>query len=94
MVQSALLVWLDENIDEINNEDCGNFIKKLRQIVNNVNTFTDIDECVNFISGIKGEKTFMISSDALGQTTIPRVHDKPQVSTIYIFCGHKARHEK
>jgi len=94
MVQNALLVWLDENIDEINNEDRRSFIKKLQQIVNNVNTFTDIDEFVNFISGIKGEKTFMISSGALGQTTVPRVHDKPQVSTIYIFCGDKTGHEK
>jgi tetratricopeptide (TPR) repeat protein len=36
----------------------------------------------------------MISSGALGQTTVPVVHDQPQVGTIYIFCGNKARHEK
>ncbi len=36
----------------------------------------------------------MISSGALGQTTVPVVHDKPQVNTIYIFCKAKAYHEK
>jgi tetratricopeptide (TPR) repeat protein len=36
----------------------------------------------------------MISSDAFGQTTVSAVHDKPQISTIYIFCGNKSRHEK
>jgi tetratricopeptide (TPR) repeat protein len=36
----------------------------------------------------------MISSGAFGQTTVPLVHDKPQVNTIYIFCSNKTRHEK
>jgi Tfp pilus assembly protein PilF len=94
MVQNFHLVWLDGSIDEINNEDCRNFITKLRQVVNTVNTFTDVDECIGFVNDIKEEKTFMISSGALGQTTVPLVHDKPQLSSIYIFCGNKARHEK
>ncbi len=94
MLQNFHLVWLDESIDEINNDDCRNSITKLRQVVNTVNTFTDVDECIGFINDIKEEKTFIISSGALGQTTVPVVHDKPQVSTIYIFCSNKARHEK
>jgi hypothetical protein len=36
----------------------------------------------------------VISSGALGQTTVPMVHDEPQVNTIYIFCGNKGYHEK
>jgi tetratricopeptide (TPR) repeat protein len=94
MVQNFRLIWLDGSIDEINNDDYCNSITKLRQIVNTVNTFTDVDECIGFINDIKEEKIFMISSGALGQTIVPVVHDKPQVSTIYIFCGNKARHEK
>jgi tetratricopeptide (TPR) repeat protein len=65
----------------------------LRQVVNTVNTFVDVDECIDFIDGIREEKTFVISSGALGQTTVPIVHDKPQVNIIYIFCGNKAYHE-
>jgi tetratricopeptide (TPR) repeat protein len=94
MVQNFRLVWLDGSIDEINNADCRNSITKLRQIVNTVNTFTDVDECIDFINDIKEEKVFMISSGALGQTTIPVVHDKPQVSVIYIFGGNKSRYQK
>jgi hypothetical protein len=93
MVQNFHLVWLDESIDETN-DDCRNSITKLRQVVNTVNTFVDVDECINFINGIKQERAFMISSGALGQTTVPMVHDKPQVNTIYIFCGNKGHHEK
>jgi tetratricopeptide (TPR) repeat protein len=66
----------------------------LRQVVNTVNTFIDVDECINFINGINQERAFVISSGALGKTTVPMVHDKPQVNTIYIFCGNKGYHEK
>jgi hypothetical protein len=94
MIQNFQLVWLDGSIDEVNSGDCRNSIAKLRQVVNTVNTFIDVDECIDFINGIKEEKTFLISSGALSQTTVPIVHDKPQVNAIYIFCGNKTRHEK
>ena len=93
-IQNFRLVWLDGSIDEVNDDDSINSITKLRQVVNTVNTFTDVDECIDFITDIQEEKTFMISSGALGQTTVPVVHDKSQVNSIYIFCGNKARHEK
>jgi hypothetical protein len=93
MIQNFHLVWLDATIDEVNNDDCRNSVTKLRQIVNTVNTFTDVAECIDFINGIKEERTFMISSGALGQSIVSVVHDKPQVNTIYIFCGNKERHE-
>jgi tetratricopeptide (TPR) repeat protein len=93
IVQNFHLVWLDGSIDETN-DDCRNSITKLRQVVNTVNTFVDVDECIDFINGIKQERAFVISSGALGKTTVPMVHDKPQVNTIYIFCGNKGHHEK
>jgi tetratricopeptide (TPR) repeat protein len=94
MVQNFLLLWLDGSIDEDNNDDCRNSIAKLRQVVNTINTFTDVDKCIDFIDSIKEERIFMISSGTFGQTTVPIVHEKAQVSTIYIFCGNKTRHEK
>jgi Tfp pilus assembly protein PilF len=94
IVQNFRLVWLDGSIDVINNADCRNSITKLRQIINTVNTFTDVDECIGFINDIKEEKAFLISSGALGQTTVPVVHEKPQLSTIYIFCSNTDQDEK
>ncbi len=94
MVQNFVLVWLNENVDEDNNDDCRNTIAKLRQVINTVNTFTNVDKCLDYISNIKEEKVFMISSEVLGQTTVPLVHDKPQMSRIYIFCDNKDQHEK
>ena len=94
MVQNFHLVWLDGSIDEANSDDCRNSISKLRQVVNTINKFIDVNECIDFINGIQEEKALIISSGTLGQTTVPVVHNKPQVSTICIFCGNKARHKK
>ncbi|CAF0758791.1 unnamed protein product [Adineta steineri] len=93
-VQNFVVAWLDENIDEENNIDCQNTIIKLREVVNAVNTFTNIEECVTFITDIKDEKVFMVSSGALGQTSVPMVHDMIQVNTIYIFCANTTQHEQ
>jgi hypothetical protein len=80
-------------MDEINKEDCRNSITQLRQVINNINTFTDVDRCIDFITDIKEEKTFMMISGALSQISIPVVQDIPQVSSVYIFCVNEARYE-
>jgi len=93
-VQNFVLVWLDNNIDEVNNNDCRDTITKLRQVVNTVNIFTNANECITFMKDIKIEQVFMITSAILGQTTVPVVHDMPQVSSIYIFDVNMLKQEK
>ena len=90
MVQNFLLVWLDGSIDEENNDDCRNSITKLRQVVDTVNTFTTVDECIDFITDVKYEMIFMIISGTFSQTIVPIIQDIPQVSSVYIFREHKA----
>ncbi len=55
---------------------------------------TDINECIQFITGIENEKAFVIVSGSLAEDLVPNIHDLPQVDAIYIFCGNKARREK
>jgi hypothetical protein len=94
IVQNFHLVWLDGSIDEDNNDDCRNSITKLRQVVTTVNIFTDVDECIDFITDKKEEKTLMMVSGTFSQITVRVVQDIPQVSSVYIFCENKIRHEK
>ena len=93
IIQNFHLVWLDANINEKDDDFC-NSITKLRQVVNTVNTFVDADKCIDFINTIQDETTFMIISGALGQTIVPTIHSKKQISDICIFCGNKVWHEK
>ena len=67
MVENFHFVWLDGNIDEVSNDDCRNSIVKLWQVVSIVNKFTDVDECIDFIKGIKEEKALVVSSNAFGR---------------------------
>jgi tetratricopeptide (TPR) repeat protein len=93
-IQNFRLVWLDSNIDEVSNHDCMNTIGKLRQVVNAVKKFTDVDKCIEFMTDIEHETLFMIVSGELGQTIVPSIHGMTQLNCIYIFCRDKARHEQ
>jgi tetratricopeptide (TPR) repeat protein len=93
MVQNVLLIWLDSNIDD-NNDDCCNTISQLRRIVNTINTFTNGEECIEFINSMNEEKVCMIISGSLGEHIVPRVHNMSQVDSIFIFCGNKKGHEQ
>src|SRR5277367_4681440 len=94
MVQNFHLVWLDGSIDEINNEDCRKSIMKLRQVVNTVNTFTDVDECIDFITDIEWGTAFMMVSELFSKIIGPLVQDIYQVSAVYINSENKPPHEK
>src|SRR5271157_4424360 len=74
-LQNFHLVWLDGSNDAVNNDDCRNSITKLRQVVNTVNTFTDVDECIDFITDTQEETTFMIVSGALNGIIVPIVQE-------------------
>ena len=92
MVQNVLLVWLDGKIDE-NQSDCQNTITQLRRAVNTIETFTDEQESLRFLEEMADEKICMIISGSLGQQVIPRVHNLPQVDSVFIFCSNKQYHE-
>ncbi|CAF1263165.1 unnamed protein product [Adineta steineri] len=92
-VQNVLLVWLDSNIDETN-DDCQNTITKLRYAINDIKTYTNVDQCLEFIQTIVDKKVCMIIPGFFGQHIVPRVHNMSQVDSIFIFCGNKKRHEQ
>ncbi|CAF1454263.1 unnamed protein product [Adineta steineri] len=92
-IQNFRLIWLDSSIDEINNDACINIIKKLREIVNTIQVFKDVNACIDFITDIDDDNIFIISSGTLGQIIIPMIHDDiTQINSFYIFCQNKDRH--
>jgi hypothetical protein len=94
VIENFLVVWLDLNLDDIIDDDCRDTVDQLRCVVNAVDTFNDVDRCVDFLSDIKDEKAFMIISGALGQQVISYIHDIPQLHSIYVFCGSRTKHEQ
>ncbi len=96
MVQNALLIWLDANIDEDNDADCQNTITQLQRVVKSIKTFTNGDQCIEFIDTIdtNNNKACMIISGSFGQQIVPHVHKMSQVDSIFIFCSNKKYHEQ
>jgi tetratricopeptide (TPR) repeat protein len=92
-VQNVLLIWLDNTID-VGNDEYQNTLAQLRRIINAVNTFTNRDPCVDFLTDIDTATVFMIISGELGQEIIPLIHDIIQLDSIFIFCGNQKQHEQ
>jgi tetratricopeptide (TPR) repeat protein len=93
IIQNFLLVWLDSNIDEINNEDCRLSLTELQRIVKAIHTFTNADECIDLLSDLINEQAFMIVSGTMGQRIVPLVHEMPQLASLYIFCENESMHK-
>ena len=93
ILQNFLLVWLDANFSE-SNADLKSSLKYLRQVVASIETFADTKECVEFLDRIKKEKAFLIVSGSLGWQIVPEIESKPQLESIYVFCGNKSAHEQ
>ncbi|CAF4928004.1 unnamed protein product [Rotaria socialis] len=92
IVQNFLLVWLDANIDE-KKEDFQKSLTELRKIFVTVEPFTDVDQCVDYLTSIDDQKIYLITSALLGQTTVPLIHDIAQLDTIFVFCSNTDEHK-
>ena len=93
IMQNFLLIWLDENLDE-SNDDFQNIISRLRRMIHSIHPFHNADQCIDFLTTIQKEKIFMIVSGALGQRILPRIHGLSQIHSVFIFCRNKTYHEQ
>ncbi|CAF4390575.1 unnamed protein product, partial [Rotaria socialis] len=91
-IENCVVIWADRNID-LNNSDCQNTIANLRGIVNQVNPYTTLGECIEWLNENKEETVFIITSGALGQQLVSEIYSMPTLAAVYIFCGDKQRHK-
>ncbi|CAF1401984.1 unnamed protein product [Adineta ricciae] len=83
-LRSVSLIELNSNIDQ-SSEDYLNFKTQLRWTNSTLVPFTTVDECINFLTNYKNERIFIILSNTLGKTIVPRIHDLHQLDSIVIF---------
>ena len=87
------IIWLDKNIN-INNASHLAFIDQLRRVAYTVNTFLDVDLCIDFLTDICNENVVMIISDELSRSVVPLIHDVIHLTSISILCKNKTMHEQ
>jgi hypothetical protein len=91
VVQNFFLIWLDANIDE-SNDEYRNSINQLQSIINTIDIFKDIDQCIDFLTEIKDETIFMIVSGSLIEQIVPFIHNISQLKSIFVFTENKERY--
>jgi hypothetical protein len=93
IAQNYLLIWISTNIDK-SIEDYRNTVTQLQSVVNDINTFTKLDEAVDFLTDIYEMKVFLIAEDTIGQQIMSFIYDVPQLDSVYIFCKMKTQPEE
>ena len=93
MVQQFFLVWIDPNIDQ-STADYHKSVAQLRSIVNDVTSFKQPDDAIDFLTDIHGMSGFLIVTDTIGQRILPLIQDISILDTIYILTTHAYQNEQ
>ncbi|CAF3945139.1 unnamed protein product [Rotaria sp. Silwood1] len=84
------LIWLDKTLDKDINDS--RQTSKLRQAVDDLKTYVDLNECENYIRSHENENIIFVVSGTYGQHIVPNIHDLTQIKRIYVFCRNEASH--
>ena len=91
--KNSNLLWLDLNINNTENKDYQNLIKKISQI--KFYAFTNINDCVQKLITIKYEKTFVLVSGSLSSkffSEIEKIQNKLEVIPIIMIFTYNSFH--
>ncbi|CAM4838025.1 unnamed protein product [Rotaria magnacalcarata] len=92
IVEEYIVILVHSNTDH-NNEDFKNTLEQLRSVVNEANQCTTEQQCIGELNESDDQTAFIIYSSALAQHLVPRIHEKPKLDSIYIYCDDKAKHQ-
>jgi hypothetical protein len=85
------LVWYDANAYSEKNKPIRD---ELEKVFGDLMAFPEEEQCNRFIENRFQPKTVvLIISGQLGETYVKKIHDKENVSSIFVFCEWKAKHE-
>jgi hypothetical protein len=83
-LETFSLIWLDTNV-HITKDNIDSQVK-LREAINFLQIFDQVDECEENIKSIDNEKVVFIVSGRLEREVVPRLHDLPQLKCVYVYC--------
>nr|ACD54697.1 TPR repeat containing protein-like protein [Adineta vaga] len=92
-LETIIVVWLDKHFDE-NHEDCQSTITQLYSYSNDINTFMDNDQCIEFILDIADKNVCMIISGSMVQNLLPCIHDICLLDSIFLYCKNEEYHQQ
>ncbi|CAF1131454.1 unnamed protein product [Didymodactylos carnosus] len=87
------VIWLDVQVNATK-ENLGSQIKLRSMAECNLLVAVHPNKCEEYLHQQSNEKLILIISGQLGREFVPRVHDLPQLSAIYVYYFHKEMNEK
>jgi hypothetical protein len=85
-LENYQLIWLDQDVNQME----GNLLsqKKLRQMINQLKIFDNVEDCERYIQNLSfaDQKVVLIVSGHISLVVVPRIIDFPQLTAVYIYC--------
>lgn len=75
-------LWLDSN----SNDENSSFRLKLKD-AENVQTFTEVQTCINYIKNHLQQPLFLITSGTLAVEIVPEIYDLSNILMVFVFCA-------
>ncbi|CAF0745754.1 unnamed protein product [Adineta ricciae] len=95
IAQNISVIWLNSNAEYSHSGlEINDTVERLRDIADSFHIFTDIDECVDFMTDIIDEEIFLIMSNHQVQQLLSLVENVPQLVAIYIFNHHQTQNDQ
>ncbi|CAF0950616.1 unnamed protein product [Adineta ricciae] len=91
-IRSIRMICLYNTADS-KSKDWQQAIADIQQAVHNNITFSDSDQCLEFIQN-DDMKVCVVIFGSLGQEFISRIHDMPQVDSVFIYSDNRPRDEQ
>ncbi|UJR13245.1 hypothetical protein I4U23_000267 [Adineta vaga] len=80
-LESYSLVWLNGTKSDYSDNE-----KRLRQVINHLKIFDDIDQTETYIRSVpKEDRIILLTDDQFSHDIISRIHSLPQIFSIYIY---------
>ena len=91
MTESFIIVWLCSDAND-SVADSDDFVMQLRHVMNAFHIFTEINECMDFVTDVSSENIVMIINDYFDLNFLFVLDDIPQLHAIYIFDQDPQKH--
>lgn len=86
------VIWLDEEVHSDLNKQ---FLADIHSIDPEAKLYTNLDEClVQLARGLADSRRFVfIVSGKLGESLVPKIHERKNIVSIYVYCAFISKHE-
>ncbi len=85
-MQEFKILWLDVNSSDP--------LSSFRLKLGDAQTFTDADDCIQYIQSHPNELIYLIISGSFAEKTIPQIYESPNLVLIFLFCGSVAAYSE